>query len=233
MYCKLCNDEVAYADIVSGMEVDGNLVIITADERESLKEEQGEGIELLQFANADEVDPIMYEGTYYLEPEGNGDGYALLRQVLIDSGRIGIVRYAMRQKTHLGVLRVLGNVLVVHTIMWPDEVRPTTELKVPTAAVPAKALKMAHLIVDSMTEEFNPEDYKDEYQIRLQELVDAKADNAPFVTKAKDLDDDAIDDDDLIARLEATIKRHPAGKKAAARRAPVKAPAQRRRRKVS
>jgi DNA end-binding protein Ku len=146
----------------------------------------------------------------------HGDkSYALFRQALSESEKVGIVRFAMRSKTHMGVVRVYGdNVLAIHTLMWSDEVRATDELKIGGKKVELseKEVKMAHALIDSMAGEWKPTEYEDIYQQRVAEMIDAKADGAEFTTDKPDVDDDEGDVSDLLAKLEASI----AAKKTAA-----------------
>lgn len=220
LYCKECGELVEFGDIISGVEHDGQLVILTPEEKAGVEGEVGKDIEVLQFVDADEVDPILYEQPYYLEPDGKVDGYALLRQVLVESNRVGIVQFVMRTRSTLGVLRVLGNVLVIETMRWIDEVRNANELKGMEQEVKLdpKALTMAHALVESMASEFNPAEFKDLYTERLGELIAAKAGESEFITKPKELDEPVVDD--LIAALEASVARHPAGKARGKKAAP-------------
>lgn len=104
--CKECGEAVAFADIVKGIDHEGQLVIVNADELRALQDEQP-AIEVVQFIDESEIDPVSYELSYYLEPLATAvEGYALLRHVLADSGRAALVEFALRDKLHLGVLRV-------------------------------------------------------------------------------------------------------------------------------
>lgn len=223
--CELCGALVEYGDIVKGIEQGDKLVIVTEDDFSSLDEEQGGEIEVLQFVHRDDVDPIMFENTYYLDtdngkskstkPTNNDKSYALLRQALSESEKVGIVRFAMRNKTHMGVLRVYeDNVLAIHTLMWSDEVRATDELKIGGKKVELseKEMKMANALIDSMADEWEPAKYEDIYQQRVAEMIDAKADGAEFTTTKPEVDDEEGDVSDLLAKLEASI----AAKKTAA-----------------
>jgi DNA end-binding protein Ku len=212
--CKDCGEVVPYADIVSGIKRDGKLVTLTKDELAGLEDERGAQIEVLQFCQAGEIDPILFdENTYYLEANG-GDpkGYPLLRQALLESNLVGVVRYVMRTRQHLGILRVIGNVMVIHPMHWPDEVRSTGELKIPDKVdLDPKAVKLAHMLVESLlVERFDPEQFTDTYTARVDELIDVKAAGAPVVASAEDTGTEDVSD--LLAALEKSIQRHPAGK---------------------
>jgi DNA end-binding protein Ku len=239
--CKSCNKTVEQANIVRGIEVDGSVVVITDDELASLSEEAGPEVEVIQFADAGEIDPLAFENGYYLEPDGDGaqGGYALLREVLNETDRIAIVRFTLRaDKVHLGTLRVKGDYLVVHSMRWPNEVRNPSVLKVDTKVViKPKELKMAHMLVESMLEPFNPSEFVDAYTGRLEELIEAKAKGTKRETKVVELDEPEEDVSTILAALESSVARkrgragktsHPAGKKPVAKKAaPRKAPARR------
>lgn len=226
-YCKECGESVDQTNIVRGVDHEGSLVVITDEDLAGLDEEQDTRMEVVQFAQADDIDPVMYELPYYLEPDGSSEGYSLLRQVLTETDRVAIVSFVLRSTTRLGLLRVMGNTLVLQTMRWPDEVRNAGELKIPDHKVKIKpqALKMAHALVESMLMEFDPSEYVDTYTERLRELIAAKAGEGEFVTEAHDLDEDSDEVQDIMAALEASIKRHPAGKKRpAAKKAPARTP---------
>jgi DNA end-binding protein Ku len=147
--CKECGEVVACADIVKGIDHDGQLIIVTPEELAGLEDGHGNQIEILQFCPASDVEPISYAQPYYCEPsDGGADGYSLLRQALVGSNLVAVVRFVMRTKTTLGILRVLGNVMVVHTTHWPDEIRNSNELKVPASEIELdpKAVKMAAML---------------------------------------------------------------------------------------
>jgi DNA end-binding protein Ku len=204
--CKDCGEVVALGDIVKGITVDDRLVTVDKQELDALDEEQNPNIEVLEFVHADEVDPILIEGTYYLDAgKGAEKGYALLRQVLGESDRVGAVRFTMRQKTRMGVLRVYGDVLAIHTLLWHDKVRATDELlgARKTVDLLPKEIKLMHAVVDSMLGDWQPEQYADDYTSRLNEFIATKAEGGEFVPVArKSAEEDVAD---LLAQLEATL----------------------------
>lgn len=215
--CEACGALVEYGDIVKGIEQDDKLVIVTDDDFSSLDEEQGSEIEVLQFVDRADVDPIMFENTYYLDtdngkskstkPTNNDKTYALFRHVMSESDKVGIVRFTMRNKTHMGVLRVYGDdVLAIHTLMWSDEVRATDELKIGSKKVELseKEVTAAHALIESMADEWEPTKYEDIYQQRVAEMIEAKAGGAEFTTSKPDADDEG-EVSDLLAKLAASI----------------------------
>jgi DNA end-binding protein Ku len=206
---------VKYQDVIDGIEVDGKLVTVSNDEKKSLEDEVDNGIEVLQFVQAGEVDPILFEDTYFLEPKkGGAKGYALLHRTLTESNRIGIVQFAYRTKVHLGALRVIGDSLVIHTMRWADEVRSTDELNIPiNVALDPEEVKMAHALVDSMMGEFNISDFADGYTQRLDDLIQSKANDTEYVATPGEVEV-TEDVSDLLALLKASVaKKGKKGKK--------------------
>jgi DNA end-binding protein Ku len=235
--CKDCAQVVEYGDIVKGVEVGDTVVIVTDDDMAELAAEAGNQIEILEYVDAAEIDPIMYESSYYVgAPEGE-KAYALLAKALGESGLVAVARFVMRGKTHLATLMARQDVLTLTTLLWPDELR-APEVPGLGGQYSAKEYAMATMVIESMVGKFDPANYTDTYQQRLRELIEAKAENEPFVAGvAHDLD--ATEVGDLLAKLEASVARHPAGKKrpvkkAVAKKAPAKkAPVKRTRRSVA
>jgi len=174
--CEICGDVVAYEDIDKAYEEEGRTVVLTSAELKSLPEENSREIEVVEFIPAEQLDPIMYERSYFLEPDSKSPkAYMLLRQTLEDTDRIAIVQYALRQKTRLGALRVRGDVLLLQALLWGDEVR---EAKFPSLEtdikISDKELEMSSALVESMAHDFDPDEYTDDYQAQLRTLIDAK-----------------------------------------------------------
>lgn len=236
--CKECSEVVEYRDTVKGIEHGDQTVIITPEDLAALDEEQGPNFDVLQFVERDEIDPILFESTYYLDADkGAEEVYALVRQALLDTERYGIVQFAYRQKTRMGVLRVIGNVLAIHTIRWHDEVRGAEELHGAAKEVTLnpKMVELAHAVVDSLTSEWVPTAYADTYTEKLGQMVEAKAAGGEYVPAVEEDEGDGADVSDLLAKLEASIakkpkkakkaaldasvERHPAGRKRAHQKA--------------
>ncbi|MFJ4170880.1 Ku protein [Paenarthrobacter sp. NPDC089714] len=174
--CEICGDVVAYEDIDKAYEEEGRTVVLTSAELKSLPEENSREIEVVEFIPAEQLDPIMYERSYFLEPDSKSPkAYMLLRQTLEDTDRIAIVQYALRQKTRLGALRVRGEVLLLQALLWGDEVR---EAKFPSLEtdikISDKELEMSSALVESMAHDFDPDEYTDDYQAQLKTLIEAK-----------------------------------------------------------
>jgi DNA end-binding protein Ku len=131
---------------------------------------------VLEFVPARQIDPILYAHAYFLEPDHTAvRPYALFREALRHSGRIAIVKIALRGREHLAALRVRGRALILHTLLWPDELRePESPLIAGDVTTPPGELALAGELVDLMSADFHPADYTDDYREALREVVDAK-----------------------------------------------------------
>ena len=177
--CSLDGEEVPYADIAKGYETeDGEMVILTDDDLAELPSTSSREIAVEKFVPADQIDPLLFEKSYYLEPEGTGaKPYALLRQALLDADRMAVVTVALRQRTTVGVLRVrateAGEVIVLQTMMWPDEIR-TPDFSVEVDKVKPAEVKMANMLVETLAGDFDPAEFEDDYAAAVEALVKAK-----------------------------------------------------------
>lgn len=213
--CDLDGDEVPYADIAKAYESDdGRTVMLTDEDFAQLPASSSREIEVVSFVPADQVDPVLFDKTYYLEPASTSSkAYVLLRQTLEQTERIAIVNFALRQKTRLAALRVRDEVLVVQTLLWPDEVRAAEfpSLDESVSIKPAE-LKMASMLVDSFADDFHPEDFTDEYREELQQLIEAKLEGGEaFETPEKEQEGEDAEVVDLLAALQRSVERHKAG----------------------
>ena len=232
--CSECSAVVEDRDIAKASEGPGGQTGSIPDEDiASLPEERSHEIEVLEFVPASDLDPIMFDKSYYLEPDGKSTkSYVLLAKALSETDRVAIVHFALRNKTRLAALRVKDfskrNIMVIHTLLWPDEIRDPAfpSLDTDVEVRPAE-LKMAGQVVESMADDFHPEQYTDTYQEQLQELVDAKlAGGQAFATEDKPARLDESDDvSDLLAKLEASVRRRREEREgaAASKAAPAKA----------
>ncbi|MCV7050914.1 Ku protein [Mycobacterium heidelbergense] len=230
--CEIDGEVVEYRDIVRAYESDdGHMVVISDDDIATLPEERTREIEVLEFVPASEVDPMMFDRSYFLEPDSkSARSYVLLAKTLAETDRMAIVHFTLRNKTRLAALRVKDfgkrDVMVVHTLLWPDEIRdPDFPVLDKEVDIKPAELKMAGQVVESMAEDFNPDRYHDTYQEQLQELIDAKLEGGEAFTteeQPKELDE-TEDVSDLLAKLEASVKaRSGDGDKAPAKKAPAK-----------
>ena len=174
--CEVCGKVVDYAHIDKAYDDGNTTVVLTEDDLKSLPEERSREIEVVEFVPSSQVDPIMFDRSYFLEPDKTAvKAYALLRRALADTDRTAIVQFSLRQKTRLGALRVRDKVLMLQSLLWDDEVReadfPSLDSDV---RVSAKEAEMASSLVENMSADFQPEKFSDDYQAQLRELIAAK-----------------------------------------------------------
>ena len=175
--CSVCGEEVPFADVAKGYELpDGEMVVLTDDDLAELPLPTAHSIEVVNFTPAEQLDSILCARAYYTEPEPAGlRAYALLRDALERSGRVALARVALRQRESLASLRTREGVLVLETLLWPDEIRAADfEFLEQDIEVRPQELKMAASLIDSMTVDFDPSQYRDGYRDALEELVAAK-----------------------------------------------------------
>ncbi|MBP3035717.1 Ku protein [Arthrobacter sp. zg-ZUI100] len=174
--CEVCGEVVEYKDIAKAYDDGEQTVVLTDEDLASLPVEKSREIEVVEFVPSEQVDPILLNRTYYLEPDSSSSkSYVLLRRTLEDTERTAIVQFSLRQKSRLGALRVRDNVLTLQTLLWEDEVReasfPSLDEKV---RISSKELEMSSALVDSFSSDFNPAEFTDDYQEQLKTLIEAK-----------------------------------------------------------
>jgi DNA end-binding protein Ku len=204
--CSIDGEEVAYADIAKGYETeDGEMVILDDDDMAALPAASSREIAVEKFVPSDQIDPILFEKTYYLEPEKSGTKpYALLRQALVDADRMAVVTVALRNRTSIAVLRVRDDVIVLQTMMWPDEVREP-DFSIDAGEVKDAEVKMAHMLVETLAGDFDPTEFEDDYAEAVETLVKAKIEGGevkrtPTTTKTSG---EVVD---LLAALQKSVE---------------------------
>lgn len=206
--CPACEIELDQHDIVKGYEVTkGKFVVLEEDELKELKDANADkAVEIVDFIKMEEIDPIFYDRSYFVSPnDGGKKAYSLLRKALQESGKVGIAKITMRSKEQLSVVRVYENTLVMETIHYPDEVRGTGDVpNVPEEdEITNKELETATMLIDQLTTEFQPGNYKDLYRERLNQLIESKQTGEKVVTaKEKEPKENVTD---LMAALQASI----------------------------
>ncbi len=180
-------EEVPYAEIAKGFELPtGETVVLTDEDFADLPLSTQKTVEVLQFVPLSEVDPIYFNRSYFLEPDKTGvKPYVLLRQALLESDRVAIVKVALRSREALACLRVRDDVLVLETMLWPDEIR-SPEFSVLDSDVDVKPaeVKMAQSLIEALSGDFDPTQYTDEYRAALESLIAAKAEGHAVVAPA-------------------------------------------------
>jgi len=220
-YNKATGKEVSWDDIVKGYEYsDGEYVVLSDEDLRRANPEATQTIDIIAFVNAEQVPLIYYEQPYYLAPGKGGDKvYALLRETLRDVGKIGIANVVIRVKQHLAALVCVGDTIVLNTLRYPDEIRPTDELKIPAAdskaaQVTEKELQMAKALVEGMSEKWKPQQYHDTYREDVMALIKKKiaANQTKTLTEPEPEEEKPAKSNviDLVSLLQASLGKKPA-----------------------
>ncbi len=185
--CELDGKTVPYEHIDRAYDDGEHTVVLTKEDLAALPAERDREIEVVEFVPSEQIDPIMLDRTYYLEPDSkSAKAYVLLRRTLEETERSAVVKFALRQRTRLAVLRVRGKTLVLQTLLWADEVReadfPSLEDDV---TVSDRELAMSSQLVESFASDFSPEEFTDEYQAQLRRLIEAKIEKGESVDTAE------------------------------------------------
>jgi DNA end-binding protein Ku len=205
------HEEVPYEDIVKGYELpDGRYVMLTQDELEGVEPGASRNIEIEDFVELAEIDPIYFERTYYLAPppeSGADKPYALLLQAMQNAQRVAVARFVMRGKQYLAAIRPMGDVLALETMYFPDEVRDAADLVDVSAEadVTTRELDVAARLIDSLTGAWEPDRYHDTYRERVEELIERKARGETVEAEPPSAPEHRVVD--LLAALEASLDR--------------------------
>ncbi len=211
--CSECGNTVQFADIDKAYDSeDGSRVILSDEDFNKLPAAEKHEIPVLEFVPNDQIDPILFEKSYFLEPDSaSPKAYVLLSTVLTESDRTALVHFTLRQKTRLAAMRARDGVLVIQTLLWPDEVRAAEFPSLDDVEKPkAKELKMAQTLVESMAGDFDPTEFTDDYQLQLRQLLDEMIENGgKKVIPAAEVDQEGTDAEvvDLVARTAAQCGR--------------------------
>ncbi|HEV2890955.1 MAG TPA: Ku protein [Frankiaceae bacterium] len=212
--CTTCDKEVQYADIAKGYEMsDGSIVVLTDEDFDAVPITTNRMIDVVQFVPLESLDPIYFSKSYYLEPEKAGiKPYVLLARALEESGKVAVVKVALRQREALAAVRVRDGVFVLETMLWPDEVRePAFGFLDDDVEVRSQELAMAGTLIESLSGEFDPEEHHDRYREALEEVIEAKVTGHEIVApSAKPEEGGAVVD--LMAALRASVDAAKAGR---------------------
>ena len=207
--CSIDGDEVEYADIAKGYETDdGQMVILDDDDLAELPSASSREISVEKFVPSDQIDPILFEKSYYLEPDKSAaKPYALLREAIREADRMAVVTVSLRNRMSTAVLRVRDDVLVLQTMMWPDEVRKPDfgTLGATEDAAKPQELKMARMLVDTLAGDYDPDEYEDDYASAVEALVRAKLEGGE-VTHLEKEEPKKGEVVDLLAALQRSVE---------------------------
>lgn len=215
--CEVCGKAIDYADIDRAYVEDDETVVLSKDELATIPQESSREISVVEFVPSAQIDPLLFERSYYLQPAGKSlKAYVLLRRTLESTDRTAIVQFALRQKTRLAALRVRDDVLVIQTLLWPDEVRepafPELEERV---RITAKELQLSAALVKSFSSDFDPAQFRDEYQEQLRRLIETKLRSGEALdTQATHGEEDqGAEVIDLLEALKQSVRRSREGKR--------------------
>jgi len=219
--CSKCGEEVTFEHIVKGYEYEKDQYVVLEDEDfDAVPVESSRAIDIVQFVEIEDIDPIYYQKSYYLVPEETGlKAYTLLRRAMQEDGRVAIAKIALREKEHLCALRFKDEVFVLETMFWPDEIRAADfEVLDKRIQIRPQEVQMAKSLIDNLTEDFKPEQFRDEYREALLGIIEKKvageeieAVKEPEETKVVDLMEA------LKASVAATKKKTASSKKSTSR----------------
>ncbi len=224
--CDKCGNEVAYADIAKGYELPGgDMVVLSDEDLADLPISSSKVVEVMTFVPFSEIDPTGLSRAYYAEPSGDAKPYVLLRDVMERAEKVAIVKISLRSRERLAVLRAREGVLVIQTMLWPDEIRrPDFGFLEDEPTIRPQELQMAESFVEAMGGEFDPEEYVDDYRTALLEVVEAKVQGAE-ITKAPEVAPDEGKVVDLMEALRRSVAEAKKKRGEEAEEPPAKKPA--------
>ena len=219
-FCTADGKEVAWDDLIRGYEVSkGEFVVLEPEELEAAKPESSTSIDIGDFVEATEIDPVYFEKSYFLEPtEVGAKPFSLLKKALEETDRVALARVTIRTRERLATLRAYEDTLILETMFWPDEIRSTGALDLPEGAeakVRQKELDMARSLVENLADKFRPESYTDAYRTALEELIERKLRGEKRNAKRRRAEPKVID---LMEALKASVDQAKGEQKAPPRR---------------
>ena len=236
--CSVDGEEVTFDHIVKGYEYEKDrYVILTEEDFDAVPVESSRAIDIVQFVDLEEIDPVMYKKSYYLIPEETGaKAYALLREAMSQEHKVGIAKVSFRDKEHLAALRFRDDAFVLETMYWPDEIRAAEFGDVNVQAkVRTQELDMAKTLIENLTSDWSPEEFTDEYREALLKIVEAKINGEEIEIVEAEPTAKVVDLMEALKASVAAAKKQPgtetakAKPKSAAKKAAAKKPVARKR----
>jgi DNA end-binding protein Ku len=203
--CSVDGEEVEFDHIVKGYEYEKDRYVVLSDEDfDAVPVESSRAIDIVQFVDLDDIDPMMYKKSYYLIPEETGaKAYALLREALSQDNRVGIAKVSFRDKEHLAALRFKEQAFVLETMYWPDEIREAEFEGVDVdQKVRGQELEMARQLIENLTSDWNPEEYTDAYREAVMSVIEAKIEGKEIEIVAHEPTAKVVD---LMEALKASV----------------------------
>jgi len=196
--------EVPWANIVKGYMLNDRYVILDDKDFEKASPEKTDHIEIIQFVDEKEIDSTYFEAPYYLEPQKTGSrAYVLLRDALEKTAKAGVGTFVMRNREHVCIIKTIDDVLVLNRIRFAEEIRKTTDLKIPATKSKPAEIKMATSLIDQLTKPFDPSKFKDDYSDKLMKVIRAKAKGKTVAYKPMKVVHS--DTKDLMEQLKASL----------------------------
>lgn len=211
--CRLDGKEVPYEDIVKGYEYQpGDYVVLADEDFKKANLRKTKTIDIQEFVDMDDIDPVYYTKPYYLEPEkGAEKAYAVLREALYKSGKVAIAKFVLRNREHLAALDVQDDILILNQLRFDSEVRKPEDINVPDQkVVRGKEIDMALALIGQLTDTFKPEQYRDEYTQELKKVIAQRAKGK--IPKAKGKAPKATKVPDLLNTLQKSLKKQQASR---------------------
>ena len=207
-FCSKDGQEVAYDDIAKGYETeDGQMIVLTDDDMAELPTRSSKEISVEKFVPEDQIDPMLLDKSYYLEPDKTATKpYVLLREALEAQGRMAIVTVSIRTRMTMAVLRVRDGVIVMQTMLWPDEIRSADFASVEDQELSDKEMSMARMLIDELAGDYDPDEFEDDYALAVEALVRAKIDGGK-VQQVEDDEEESGEVVDLLAALARSVEK--------------------------
>ncbi|CAA9372183.1 MAG: Ku-like_protein [uncultured Propionibacteriaceae bacterium] len=205
--CEVCGEEIPFAEIAKGYELaDGRMVILEKEDFDQLPLTTTKAVEVVQFVAEEDVDPTYFAKTYFLQADGPGTKpYVLLRDALVKTGQSAVVKVALRSREALALIRPKDGVLLMHTMLWPDELRDGSfAAPADTVTVSDAEVTMAESFIEALSGDFRPEDFTDAYREALEELVESKISGVELPEEAEAPQEAEVVD--LVAALRASVE---------------------------
>ncbi|WP_338537591.1 Ku protein [Janibacter terrae] len=229
-FCTKDGEEVAYDDIAKGYETeDGAMIVLTDEDMAELPTRSSKEISVEKFVPEDQIDPMLLDKSYYLEPDKAATKpYVLLREALEAQGRMAIVTVSIRTRMTMAVLRVREGVIVMQTMLWPDEIRAADFANIEDQDLSEREMSMARMLIDELAGDYDPDEYEDDYAQAVEALVRAKVEGGEVQAVEED-EEESGEVVDLLAALARSVEKAkasrgeaPAPAKASAKKAPAK-----------
>ena len=203
---EVTGEEVEWKDIVKGYKQDESYIVLSDEDFEQANAKKSKTIDIEEFIKEEDVADVLFKKPYFLEPQKDGEkSYNLLKNALLETGKLGVATFVMRQKENLSLVGVYKDALVLHVIRFADEIRNPDDLKLPDTKVSKREVDMAKSLIEQYTEDFDFDKYKNVYNEQLLKIIKAKTSGKK--TKVEKFDTKPTPAKDLMAQLKASLEK--------------------------